>query len=83
MGGTPFPGSESSKMGLLAIDATTGSVMWEYPTFRVSMGAGVLATGSGLVFLATGRREFDRTRSQDWKIPLAFPDRAATSLPRP
>ena len=54
MGGTPFPGGESSKMGLLAIDAKTGSVMWEYPTFRVSMGAGVLATGSGLVFLATG-----------------------------
>jgi PQQ-dependent dehydrogenase (methanol/ethanol family) len=54
MGGTPFPGSASSKMGLMAIDTKTGSVMWEYPTYRFSMGAGALATDSGLVFLATG-----------------------------
>jgi len=53
-GGAPFPAGEFGKMGLLAIDTTTGSVKWEYPTFRVSMGAGVLATASGLVFLATG-----------------------------
>ena len=38
----------------MAIDTTTGAVKWEYPIFRISMGAGVLATASGLVFLATG-----------------------------
>jgi PQQ-dependent dehydrogenase (methanol/ethanol family) len=54
MGGAPFPTDEPSKNALLAIDTTTGSVKWEYPTFRASMGAGALATGSGLVFLATG-----------------------------
>jgi PQQ-dependent dehydrogenase (methanol/ethanol family) len=54
MGGTPFPTDEPSKNALLAIDTMTGSVKWEYPTFRLSMGAGALATGSGLVFLATG-----------------------------
>jgi alcohol dehydrogenase (cytochrome c) len=54
MGGAPFPTDEPSKNALLAIDTMTGSVKWEYPTFRVSMGAGALATGSGLVFLATG-----------------------------
>jgi alcohol dehydrogenase (cytochrome c) len=54
LGGAPFPSNEASKSALLAIDATTGKVKWNYPTFRVSMGAGALATGSGLVFLATG-----------------------------
>jgi PQQ-dependent dehydrogenase (methanol/ethanol family) len=54
MGGRPFPADEPSKMALLAIDTKTGTVNWEYPTFRISMGAGALATGSGLVFLATG-----------------------------
>jgi alcohol dehydrogenase (cytochrome c) len=54
MGGAPFPSGEPAKSSLLAIDTRTGVVKWEYPTFRISMGAGVLATGSGLVFLATG-----------------------------
>jgi PQQ-dependent dehydrogenase (methanol/ethanol family) len=54
MGGRPFPSGEPSKMGLLAIDATSGEVKWEYPTYRISMGAGALATAGGLVFLATG-----------------------------
>ena len=53
-GGVPFPAGGFGKMGLLAIDTTTGSVKWQYPTFRLSMGAGALATASGLVFLATG-----------------------------
>ncbi len=54
MGGTPFPSDEPSKSALLAIDTTTGAVKWEYPTFHISMAAGALATGSGIVFLATG-----------------------------
>jgi PQQ-dependent dehydrogenase (methanol/ethanol family) len=54
LGGRPFPSKEQSKSSLLAIDTNTGAVKWAYPLFRISIGAGVLATGSGLVFLATG-----------------------------
>ena len=54
LGGAPYPSNEPGKSSLLAIDTNTGAVKWQYPTFRPSLGAGVLATGSGLVFLATG-----------------------------
>jgi alcohol dehydrogenase (cytochrome c) len=54
MGGAPFPSGEAARSSLLAIDTTTGAVKWEYPLFRISMGAGVLATRSRLVFLGTG-----------------------------
>jgi PQQ-dependent dehydrogenase (methanol/ethanol family) len=52
--GTPLPGGGFGKMGLMAIDTRTGAVKWDYPTYRFSLGAGALATGGGLVFLATG-----------------------------
>lgn len=54
MGGAPFPSNEPAKDAMLAIDTRTGFVKWKFPTFRISMSAGVLATGGGLVFLATG-----------------------------
>jgi len=54
LGGAPFPSSQPAKDELLAIDARTGSVKWRFPIFRPSISAGVLATASGLVFLATG-----------------------------
>ncbi len=53
-GGTPYPAGNFGKMGLMAIDTRTGSVKWDYPTLHFSLGAGALATGGGLVFLATG-----------------------------
>ena len=37
----------------MAIDTTTGMVKWRFPISRVSASAGVLATASGIVFVAT------------------------------
>jgi PQQ-dependent dehydrogenase (methanol/ethanol family) len=53
LGGAPFPSGGKVEGALLAIDTTTGAVKWRYPTLRISLGAGVLATGGGLVFLAS------------------------------
>jgi PQQ-dependent dehydrogenase (methanol/ethanol family) len=54
LGGAPFPSNEQAKSGMLAIDTRTGSVKWTFPLFRIAMGAGAMATASGLVFLAAG-----------------------------
>ncbi len=53
LGGAPFPSGEKVESALLAIDTTTGAVKWRYPTLRISLGAGVLATGGEVVFLAS------------------------------
>jgi PQQ-dependent dehydrogenase (methanol/ethanol family) len=54
LGGAPFPSNQPAKTEVVAIDATTGSVQWTFPLFRFSISSGVLATPSGLVFVATG-----------------------------
>ena len=38
----------------MAIDPETGAVKWRYKIAQASLGSGVLATGGGLVFAATG-----------------------------
>uniref|UniRef100_A0A372IJZ7 PQQ-dependent dehydrogenase, methanol/ethanol family n=1 Tax=Paracidobacterium acidisoli TaxID=2303751 RepID=A0A372IJZ7_9BACT len=54
MGGRPFfLSGEEHRSGMKEIDTRTGAAKWVYSTFRGSMTAGVLATGGGLVFLAT------------------------------
>lgn len=54
LGGRPFvPSNQASRSGMLAIEASNGGIAWDYPTFRISMSAGALATRGGLVFLAT------------------------------
>ncbi|MFP5203880.1 MAG: PQQ-dependent dehydrogenase, methanol/ethanol family [Acidobacteriota bacterium] len=45
---------EHDENDVLAIDTTNGTVRWKFPIPRMSFGAGVLATGSGLVFAGTG-----------------------------
>jgi alcohol dehydrogenase (cytochrome c) len=51
--GTPVPG-ELATAGVMAIDPETGNVKWRYKIAQASLGSGVLATGGGLVFAATG-----------------------------
>jgi alcohol dehydrogenase (cytochrome c) len=53
LGGAPFPSGEKVESALLAIDSKTAEIKWRYPVLRISLGAGVLATGGGVVFLAT------------------------------
>ncbi len=53
MGGVPYPVNGPDKSGVMAIDTTTGMVKWRFPISRVSASAGVLATASGIVFVAT------------------------------
>jgi PQQ-dependent dehydrogenase (methanol/ethanol family) len=53
LGGAPYFSGEKAESVLLAIDGKTGEIKWRYPLLRFSLGAGVLATGGGLVFLAT------------------------------
>ncbi|MGC2400049.1 MAG: PQQ-dependent dehydrogenase, methanol/ethanol family [Acidobacteriaceae bacterium] len=54
LGGAPFPSKQPVQSSLLAMDATNGSIKWTFPLLRPSLSAGVLATTSGLVFVATG-----------------------------
>jgi alcohol dehydrogenase (cytochrome c) len=53
MGGVPFQVSEPNRNGVMAIDTNTGAVKWKFPISNMSASAGVLATGSGVVFVAT------------------------------
>lgn len=47
--GTPIPG-ETPASGIMALDSETGDVKWRYKISQASLGAGVLATGGGVVF---------------------------------
>jgi PQQ-dependent dehydrogenase (methanol/ethanol family) len=51
--GAPVPG-ETGTAGVMAIDPETGAVKWRYAIAQATLGGGVLATGGGLVFAATG-----------------------------
>ena len=51
--GTPVA-NEVSTHGVMAIDPETGAVKWRYNIAQASLGSGVMATGGGLVFAATG-----------------------------
>ena len=73
-GGAPFRAGGFGKMGLVAIDTRTGSVKWEYPTYRLSMGAGALALQVAWYSSLRGTGT-DRTGFHERKIPMAFPDR--------
>jgi alcohol dehydrogenase (cytochrome c) len=53
MGGSPFRVNEPNRNGVMAIDTNTGAVKWKFPISNMSAAAGVLATGSGVVFVAT------------------------------
>jgi PQQ-dependent dehydrogenase (methanol/ethanol family) len=52
-GGKALPIAEAASAGVRAIDSETGAVKWEYKLSQPSFSAGLLATGGGLVFVAT------------------------------
>jgi alcohol dehydrogenase (cytochrome c) len=52
-GGSSLRLNSPSENDVLAIDTNTGNVKWKFPLNSMSAGAGVLATSSGLVFVAT------------------------------
>jgi len=75
IGGAPFPAgeatAETSQNFVLAIDTVTGEVKWRFPIVRGSLGAGVLATGGGVVFVAAASGDLVALDSASGK-PLWF-----------
>ena len=75
IGGAPFPAgeatAETSQNFVLAIDTVTGEVKWRFPIVRGSFGAGVLATGGGIVFVASASGDLAALDSGSGK-PLWF-----------
>lgn len=75
IGGVPFPAGDAAgganRNFVLAIDTTTGEVMWKYPIVRGSFAAGVLSTGGGIVFAATAAGDLVALDSGSGK-PLWF-----------
>jgi PQQ-dependent dehydrogenase (methanol/ethanol family) len=53
MGGAPVLVNDQSRNGVMAIDTNTGVVKWKFPLNGMSASAGVLATRSGVLFVAT------------------------------
>ncbi|MBZ2183344.1 MAG: PQQ-dependent dehydrogenase, methanol/ethanol family [Bryobacter sp.] len=52
-GGRSLPTGEPPRVGIKALDTSTGQVDWDFKIARGSLAAGVLATSSGLLFSAT------------------------------
>ena len=52
-GGSPFMVNGASINGIMAINTDTGEIKWRFPLAQMSLSAGVLATGSGILFVAT------------------------------
>ena len=75
IGGVPLPAGDAvggaNRNFVLAIDTTTGKVMWKYPIVRGSFAAGVLSTGAGIVFAATAAGDLVALDSGSGK-PLWF-----------
>ena len=53
MGGASARLNEPGENVVLAIDTNTGDIKWKFPVTNPSLGAGALATSSGLVFVST------------------------------
>jgi PQQ-dependent dehydrogenase (methanol/ethanol family) len=86
IGGAPFPAGDAaggaSQNFVLAIDTMTGEVRWRFPIVRGSFGAGVLATGGGIVFAATASGDLLAFDSGSGK-PLWFFQTGATIASSP
>ncbi len=52
-GGRAMPAGDAPIPGIKAIDTATGTTKWDYRLSQGSLGAGVLATSTGLLFSAT------------------------------
>jgi PQQ-dependent dehydrogenase (methanol/ethanol family) len=52
-GGAPYMVKGTIKNSIMAIDTNTSEIKWTFPLAQMSASAGVLATGSGVLFVAT------------------------------
>lgn len=52
---------------ILAIDTTNGNVKWKFPVSRLSLGSGVLATSSGLLFVSSADGDLSALDQQSGK----------------
>jgi alcohol dehydrogenase (cytochrome c) len=77
MGGVPFPVIEQNKNGVMAIDTNTGTMKWKFPIARMSLGAGVLATAGGVVFVSTDEGNLIALDSESGKSLWHFQTGAA------
>jgi len=51
-GAGPFPAGPPPEQGVMAIEASTGNILWKYPMARVGLGTGLVATKGGVIFVA-------------------------------
>jgi alcohol dehydrogenase (cytochrome c) len=51
-GAGPAPQGPPPEQGVMAIEASTGNILWKYPMARVGLGTGVVATKGGVIFVA-------------------------------
>jgi alcohol dehydrogenase (cytochrome c) len=57
-GGRTLPSGEAGTVGIKAIDAATGEVIWDYQLSQGSLAAGVLSTAGGVTFAGTREGHF-------------------------
>jgi len=57
-GAGPAPAGPPPEQGVMAIEASTGNILWKYAMSRVGLGSGLVATKGGLVFVAGAGGEF-------------------------
>jgi len=57
-GAGPAPAGPPPEQGVMAMEASTGNILWKYPMARVGLGSGLVATKGGLVFVAGAGGEF-------------------------
>jgi outer membrane protein assembly factor BamB len=57
-GAGPAPAGPPPEQGVMAIEASTGNIVWKYAMSRVGLGSGLVATKGGLVFVAGAGGEF-------------------------
>jgi len=51
-GAGPAPAGPPPEQGVMAIEASTGNILWKYPMARVGLGSGLVATKGGVIFVA-------------------------------
>ena len=67
-GGRAMPAGEPPIPGIKAIDTATGAVKWDYKLSQGSLGAGVLATSTGLLFSSTAEGNLIALESKTGKF---------------
>jgi alcohol dehydrogenase (cytochrome c) len=66
-GAGPAPAGPPPEQGVMAIEASTGNILWKYPLSRVGLGTGLVATKGGVIFVAGAGGEFIALDQKDGK----------------